>query len=145
MRYHSYYMVFLGTYKGKRISVISTGIGSDNIDIVLNELDALTNIDFTTRTIKEKLNSFIDYWGYNNEATYKVSSEIKLLRRTDQKVKLILEERNIFFRQQCEQIIQILNDGGSLKSNFTYREASDILCNLLSEDTWAYFNEMIQF
>ena len=92
-------------------------------------------------SIRDKLNSFIDYWGYNNEATYKVSSEIKLLRRTDQKVKLILEERNIFFRQQCEQIIQILNDGGSLKSNFTYREASDILCNLLSEDTWAYFNE----
>ena len=46
-----------GTYKGKRISVISTGIGPDNIDIVLNELDALINIDFTTRTIKEKLNS----------------------------------------------------------------------------------------
>ena len=46
-----------GTYKGKRISVISTGIGSDNIDIVLNELDALTNINFTTRTIKDKLNS----------------------------------------------------------------------------------------
>ena len=46
-----------GTYKGKRISVLSTGIGPDNIDIVLNELDALINIDFTTRTIKEKLNS----------------------------------------------------------------------------------------
>ena len=46
-----------GTYKGKRISVISTGIGPDNIDIVLNELDALINIDFTMRTIKEKLNS----------------------------------------------------------------------------------------
>ena len=46
-----------GTYKGKRISVISTGIGPDNIDIVLNELDALINIDFKTRTIKEKLNS----------------------------------------------------------------------------------------
>ena len=46
-----------GTYKGKRISVISTGIGPDNIDIVLNELDALINIDFTTRTIKKKLNS----------------------------------------------------------------------------------------
>jgi len=42
-----------GTYKGKRISVISTGIGSDNIDIVLNELDALVNIDFKTREIKE--------------------------------------------------------------------------------------------
>lgn len=43
-----------GTLKGKQISVISTGIGSDNIDIVLNELDALVNIDFNTRTIKEK-------------------------------------------------------------------------------------------
>lgn len=41
-----------GIFKGKRISVISTGIGSDNIDIVLNELDALVNIDFKTREIK---------------------------------------------------------------------------------------------
>jgi len=41
-----------GTYKGKRLSVISTGIGPDNIDIVLNELDALVNIDFETRKIK---------------------------------------------------------------------------------------------
>ena len=44
-----------GIYKGKRISVISTGIGTDNIDIVLNELDALVNIDFETRTIKKEL------------------------------------------------------------------------------------------
>ncbi|SNR16382.1 nucleoside phosphorylase [Tenacibaculum jejuense] len=42
-----------GVYKGKRISVISTGIGPDNIDIVLNELDALVNIDFETREIKK--------------------------------------------------------------------------------------------
>lgn len=42
-----------GSYKGKRISVISTGIGPDNIDIVMNELDALVNIDLETRTIKE--------------------------------------------------------------------------------------------
>jgi uridine phosphorylase len=41
-----------GTYKGKRISVMSTGIGPDNIDIVINELDALVNIDLETRTIK---------------------------------------------------------------------------------------------
>lgn len=46
-----------GTYKGKRITVISTGIGPDNIDIVLNELDALVNIDFATRKVKEKLKS----------------------------------------------------------------------------------------
>lgn len=38
-----------GTYKGKRITVISTGIGCDNIDIVMNEVDALANIDFETR------------------------------------------------------------------------------------------------
>lgn len=42
-----------GTLNGKRISVISTGIGTDNIDIVLNELDALVNINFSTRTINE--------------------------------------------------------------------------------------------
>lgn len=44
-----------GIYHGKRISVVSTGIGCDNIDIVLNELDALANIDFQTRTEKEQL------------------------------------------------------------------------------------------
>ena len=44
-----------GTYKGKCLTVLSTGIGPDNIDIVLNELDALVNIDFTTRTIKPQL------------------------------------------------------------------------------------------
>ena len=42
-----------GHKNGKRISVISTGIGTDNIDIVLNELDALVNIDFKTRTLKK--------------------------------------------------------------------------------------------
>lgn len=41
-----------GTYKGKRIQAQSTGIGCDNIDIVMNELDALANIDFNTRTEK---------------------------------------------------------------------------------------------
>ncbi|WP_194852632.1 nucleoside phosphorylase [Nonlabens antarcticus] len=46
-----------GTFKGKRISVVSTGIGTDNIDIVFNELDALVNIDFDTRQVKEKLTS----------------------------------------------------------------------------------------
>ena len=44
-----------GTLKGKKISVVSTGIGTDNIDIVLNELDALKNIDFQTRKVKQKL------------------------------------------------------------------------------------------
>ena len=44
-----------GTYQGKRITVVSTGIGCDNIDIVVNELAALANIDFQTREEKENL------------------------------------------------------------------------------------------
>lgn len=43
-----------GIYKGKRMSVMSTGIGPDNIDIVMNELDALVNIDLQTRMPKEE-------------------------------------------------------------------------------------------
>ncbi len=46
-----------GYYKGKRITVLSTGIGTDNIDIVLTELDALVNIDLKSRTVKDELKS----------------------------------------------------------------------------------------
>ena len=51
------FVTHTGWIGNKRITVISTGIGTDNIDIVLNELDALVNIDFNTRLIKEKLTS----------------------------------------------------------------------------------------
>jgi uridine phosphorylase len=44
------FVTHVGYYKGKRLTVISTGMGTDNIDILLNELDALVNIDFVTRT-----------------------------------------------------------------------------------------------
>ncbi len=46
-----------GVLNGKRLTVISSGIGPDNIDIVLNELDALANIDFKSRTVKSDLTS----------------------------------------------------------------------------------------
>src|SRR5690606_13153628 len=48
------FVTHTGSYKGKRISVVSTGIGTDNIDIVLNELDALVNIDLKSRRIREQ-------------------------------------------------------------------------------------------
>ena len=51
---HREFRTITGTYKGKRISVVGTGIGCDNIDIVVNELDALANIDFGTRYEKEQ-------------------------------------------------------------------------------------------
>lgn len=54
---HREFKTHTGTFKGKRISVISTGIGPDNIDIVFNELDALVNIDFEKRQVKKKLTS----------------------------------------------------------------------------------------
>jgi uridine phosphorylase len=49
------FVTHTGDYKGKRITVISTGIGTDNIDIVYNELDALVNIDLKNRIIKDKV------------------------------------------------------------------------------------------
>jgi uridine phosphorylase len=49
---HREFMTHTGWYRGKHLTVISTGIGTDNIDIVLNELDALVNIDLDTRTRK---------------------------------------------------------------------------------------------
>ena len=52
---HREFILHTGFIGNKRISVVSTGIGTDNIDIVLNELDALVNIDFETRTIKPQL------------------------------------------------------------------------------------------
>ena len=54
---HREFVTHTGYIGKKRLSCISTGIGPDNIDIVLNELDALVNIDFNTRLIKEKLTS----------------------------------------------------------------------------------------
>jgi len=54
---HREFVTHTGFLGSKRISVVSTGIGPDNIDIVFNELDALVNIDFTTRSIKRDLTS----------------------------------------------------------------------------------------
>ncbi len=51
------FVTHTGTLQGKEITVISTGIGTDNIDIVFNELDALVNIDFKTREVKDTLTS----------------------------------------------------------------------------------------
>jgi len=52
---HREFITHTGFVGAKRVSVISTGIGTDNIDIAMNEIDALVNIDFNTREIKSKL------------------------------------------------------------------------------------------
>ncbi len=56
-RQHREFISHTGTIGKKRITVLSSGIGPDNIDIVMNELDALVNIDFTTREVKKQLTS----------------------------------------------------------------------------------------
>ena len=82
-----------GTYKGKRITVISTGIGTDNIDIVFNELDALVNIDFDTRTIKKE-----------HEATTKTNDAVKLIKFTI--LNLLFEKKYLF---ETKKLTPILN------------------------------------
>jgi uridine phosphorylase len=54
-RQHREFVSHTGKIGKKRVTVVSTGIGTDNIDIVLNELDALVNIDFTTRLVRPEL------------------------------------------------------------------------------------------
>ena len=51
---HREFVTHVGYYRGKRLTVLSTGMGTDNIDIVMNELDALVNIDFISRTVRPK-------------------------------------------------------------------------------------------
>lgn len=53
------FVTHCGTLNGKRITAISTGIGTDNIDIVFNEIDALVNIDLETKTVKKELKSLL--------------------------------------------------------------------------------------
>jgi uridine phosphorylase len=55
---HREFITHTGFIAGQRVSVISTGIGPDNIDIAINEIDALANIDFSSRTIKASLSSY---------------------------------------------------------------------------------------
>lgn len=52
---HREFVTHTGELRGKRISVVSTGIGTDNVDIVVNEIDALFNVDFQTREIKDRI------------------------------------------------------------------------------------------
>src|SRR5678809_1396166 len=56
-RQHREFVSHTGLVHNKRLTVLSSGIGPDNIDIVINELDALVNIDFETRQIRSKLRS----------------------------------------------------------------------------------------
>lgn len=72
-----------GTYKGKRITVTSTGIGCDNIDIVMNEIDALANIDFNTRMEKGTYTPTGNstYWHMRRSADIHTRRDVHLFRK----------------------------------------------------------------
>lgn len=69
------FLTHTGFYKGKRITVISTGIGTDNIDIVINELDALVNIDLNKRQIKDN-HTALEFYRVGTSGT--IQGDIKL-------------------------------------------------------------------
>ena len=76
---HREFITHTGFYKDKRITAISSGIGTDNVDIVINELDALLNIDFKTKEINK---TNIDFHGQNDQQLiFEVSSHINYLDR----------------------------------------------------------------
>ncbi len=77
------FVTHTGIYKGKRMSVISTGIGTDNIDIVVNELDALVNIDLKTRIEKENKTvlNFVRI-GTSGALQALISTKIEMIFRT---------------------------------------------------------------
>ena len=64
------FITHTGTYKGKKLTVISTGMGTDNIEILMTELDALVNIDLKTREIKKRKKKAPDCknWNFRRDA-----------------------------------------------------------------------------
>ena len=86
-----------GTYKGKRITVVSTGIGCDNIDIVMNELDALANIDFVTREEKDQFRQLeCGEWIFDNGISKSGMCEF-LVKISCYRI----VHRHIFFETMC--------------------------------------------
>lgn len=75
---HREFVCHTGTYRGKRVTALSTGIGTDNIDITVNELDALVNIDLETRTEREikKITPINTHWYLWNFTTTNSNSQL---------------------------------------------------------------------
>jgi len=128
-----------GTYMGKRISVISTGIGPDNIDIVFNELDALVNIDLETRTVKET-HTNLDIIRIGTSGS--IQSEIPVDSFLISKYGLGLD--GMLHAYDCEHILeQPIEDAFIAHTNWNHRKArpyvvknsSELEAKLKSEQT----------
>lgn len=131
------FVTHTGTYNGKRITVLSTGIGTDNIDIVVNELDALVNIDLKNRTIKEKLCSLnIVRLGTSGALQGDIPVDDFVMSSHglgfDGLLNFYQTEKNIFEEEITEAFIKHTGWGAKLARPYTVK-ASDSLVNKLGE------------
>jgi len=118
-----------GRYMGMRISVISTGIGPDNIDIVFNELDALVNIDLETRTVKET-HTKLDIIRIGTSGS--IQSEIPVDSFLISKYAIGLD--GMLHAYECEHILeQDIEDAFIAHTNWNHRKARPYVVKNSSE------------
>ncbi len=118
-----------GTFQNKRISVISTGIGPDNIDIVFNELDALVNIDLESRTLK-KTHTKLDIIRIGTSGS--IQSNIPVDSFLISKYGLGLD--GMIHAYECEHILeQPIEDAFILHTNWNHRKARPYVVKNSSE------------
>ena len=134
------FVTHTGTYKGKAMSVISTGIGTDNIDIVYNELDALVNIDLKTRTIKENLTSLnLVRIGTSGALQKEIEVDHFVCSRFGLGLDGLLNFYKLVNTQEEEEIIHAFRkhypNHGILPQSYISKSA-DTLFNLLSPDMY---------
>ncbi len=126
-----------GTYNGKRITALSTGIGTDNIDIVVNELDALVNIDLENRTIKKNKTSLnIIRMGTSGALQGDIPIDSFVMSEyglgLDGLLNFYQTDKNIFEEDITEAFIKHTNWGSKLARPYAVR-ASEVLMNKLGE------------
>ena len=131
------FVTHTGTYNGKRITALSTGIGTDNIDIVINELDALVNIDLENRTIKENLTSLnIVRLGTCGALQGDIPVDDFVMSSYglgfDGLLNFYVHERNIFEEEITEAFIEHMKWNVNLARPYTVK-ASEKLANKIGE------------
>ncbi len=131
------FLTHTGSYNGKRITVLSTGIGTDNIDIVVNELDALVNIDLGNREIKENKTSLhLVRLGTSGALQADIPVDNYVMSEyglgLDGLLNFYQTEKNIFSDEITEAFMEHTGWGKRLARPYTVR-ASEILMKKLGE------------
>ena len=134
---HREFVCKTGMYKGKRISAVSTGIGTDNIDIVLNELDALFNIDLEKREDKADVTS-LDLIRIGTCGILQAHIPVHSYILSSHALGLdnVAHYYDIHFSEEEQQLNDAINDSVQLPQpiNTYLSKASDRLVNALSSD-----------